>query len=127
MAGVLTFAAVIIAVVVLLPARHELSPTARTVLPWVLGLSVLVALRFTVPGSRLEPAARRRRDRRRLGALGGALAALLLLGGIATTFQLRSWADVLVFGSLLMVAAGLGVMLNTHFGWSHDVRQRSGE
>jgi hypothetical protein len=113
--GIGTFTISTLAMLAFARAGFRISPTVTRAAPWVVLATVVVALKVTVPNSRLTPQRRLRRERRTDGALIGFLSALLVLGTVWAAFYLRSWTDWLILGNFFLVTIGVGLMLRARF------------
>lgn len=66
------------------------------------------------PSSRLTPDRRAARESRVMTSLLGGSLAVLLLGGFAAAFQLRSWSEWVVLAGLFIGTLGVGITLHAH-------------
>jgi hypothetical protein len=111
--GLGTFSAVMLATLAFALAGFRVSSDVLRAAPWVLLAAFLVALKVTVPNSRLSPDRLRRRERRTDGALIGILAAIATVSSIAAAFYLRSLTDWLALAGCFVTAFGVGLMIRT--------------
>lgn len=115
-AGVSTFLVVVSVGFVLWLVEFQVDRRIVRAALWGLAIGFVVWFKMTTPTSKLTPAERSLRAKRRVSALLGFLGSLSVLGSIVVAYSLHTWQDVV---RLVLVASspiGFGLMIRTSFG-----------
>ncbi len=116
-AAILSFATVIVLLVVVYVAVFDVSSTVESIIVGVVVVGAIAAAvvvhRVSTPTGQLSHPDKVRREQRRVGMLNGVLIAVLLLLVYAAAYDLDSAAEWTVFGVIVLTAVGMGVAVQT--------------
>ena len=116
-AAILSFATVIVLLVVVYVAVFDVSSTVESIIVGVVVVGAIalavVVHRLSTPTGQLPHPEKVRREQRRVGMLNGVLLAVLLLLVYAAANDLDSAGEWTVFGVIVLTAVGMGVAVQT--------------
>ena len=116
-AAILSFATVIVLLLVVYVAVFDVSSTVEKIIFGVVVAGAIAAAvvvhRVSRPTGQLSHPEKVRREQRRVGMLNGVLIAVLLLLVYTAAYDLDSAGEWIVFGVIVLTAVGAGIAVQT--------------